>query len=166
MIFGCKKFFAIEVTKLPIKSYYSTIPLRIWINSIPLGTFNDETYIPVFIARLERCLSNQIRLPEDIINSNTNRKFYYLINDETTSEYIVGLGDSFDDYQMYYFNNKNRVSFLWKLRENTFSNYSYEYDSNDLFEFELEKKIIENSILIFKEAIDNNIKYNIVKINK
>ncbi len=44
MIFGCKKFFAIEVTKLPIKSYYSTIPLRIWINSIPLGTFNDETY--------------------------------------------------------------------------------------------------------------------------
>lgn len=120
MIFGCKKFFAIEVTKLPIKSYYSTIPLRIGINSIPLGTFNDETYIPVFIARLERCLSNQIRLPEDIINSNTNRKFYYLINDETTSEYIVGLGDSFDDYQMYYFNNKNRVSFLWKLRENTF----------------------------------------------
>ena len=157
MIFGHQELFAIEVNKLPEKSLSCLLPLRIWINSIPLGGFEDETYIPVFIGRLERCISNQIALPAEIAHLGSREKFDYLSDDETTGEYVAGLGDSFDDYQIYYFHDAGYILFLWKLCENTFSSYNYGYDHNDLFEFKLRKEVIEKSIADFKSAIEKNI---------
>ena len=91
MIFGHQELFAIEVSKLPEKSLSCLLPLRIWINSIPLGGFEDETYIPVFIGRLEQCISKQIALPAEIAQFGSREKFDHLRDDETTGECVAGL---------------------------------------------------------------------------
>ena len=51
MIFGNKDKFAIEIKKSTIPYDKVLMPLIIWLNANPVGTFEDWTYIPVFIGR-------------------------------------------------------------------------------------------------------------------
>ena len=57
MIFGNKDKFAIEIKKPTIPYDKVLMPLIIWLNANPVGTFEDWTYIPLFIGILKRAIN-------------------------------------------------------------------------------------------------------------
>lgn len=141
MIFGKKDKFAIEVKKTTISydievteattSYDKVLmPLIIWLNANPVGTFEDWTYIPVFIGRLKRAINTPIKLPDKIEKCKIPKIFNYLNNSDIASQYSLGLGDSFDDYYMYFYHIGDDIFLIAKLKRITVFEYKEKGKNN------------------------------------
>ena len=123
MIFGNKDKFAIEIKKPTIPYDKVLMPLIIWLNANPVGTFEDWTYIPVFIGRLKRAINTPIKLPDKIEKCKIPKIFNYLNNSDIASQYSLGLGDSFDDYYMYFYHIRDDIFLIAKLKRITVFKY-------------------------------------------
>lgn len=166
MIFGKKDKFAIEVKK-PTISYdievteattpYDKVlmPLIIWLNANPVGTFEDWTYIPVFIARLKRAINTPIKLPNKIEKCKIPKIFNYLNNSDIASQYSLGLGDSFDDYYMYFYHIRDDIFLIAKLKRITVFEYK-EKGKNNIHFLCINKYVLEKIVLEFERMLNMN----------
>lgn len=59
--------------------------VRVWIQNFPIGTLDDETYVPTFCHQLDRLVHPPTRLKETDV----------LIDSDVP---LVSLGDTFDDF--------------------------------------------------------------------
>ena len=133
MIFGNKDKFAIEIKKSTIPYDKVLMPLIIWLNANPVGTFEDWTYIPVFIGRLKRAINTPLKLPEKIKKCKVPKIFNYLNDSDIASQYSLGLGDSFDDYHMYFYHIEDDIFLIAKLKKITVFKYKDKDKSNIYF---------------------------------
>ena len=166
MIFGKKDKFAIEVKKPTISydievteattSYDKVLmPLIIWLNANPVGTFEDWTYIPVFIARLKRAINTPIKLPNKIEKCKIPKIFNYLNNSDIASQYSLGLGDSFDDYYMYFYHIRDDIFLIAKLKRITVFEYK-EKGKNNIHFLWINKYVLEKIVLEFERMLNMN----------
>ena len=164
MIFGKKDKFAIEVKKPTIScdievteattSYDKVLmPLIIWLNANPVGTFEDWTYIPVFIARLKRAINTPIKLPDKIEKCKIPKIFNYLNNSDIASQYSLGLGDSFDDYYMYFYHIRDDIFLIAKLKRITVFKYK-EKEKNNIHFLCINKYVLEKIVLEFERMLN------------
>ena len=164
MIFGKKDKFAIEVKKPTISydievteattSYDKVLmPLIIWLNANPVGTFEDWTYIPVFIGRLKRAINTPIKLPDKIEKCKIPKIFNYLNNSDIASQYSLGLGDSFDDYYMYFYLIKDDIFLIAKLKRITVFEYK-EKGKNNIHFLCINKYVLEKIVLEFERMLN------------
>lgn len=164
MIFGKKDKFAIEVKKLTVSydievteattSYDKVLmPLIIWLNANPVGTFEDWTYIPVFIGRLKRAINTPIKLPDKIEKCKIPEIFNYLNNSDIASQYSLGLGDSFDDYYMYFYHIKDDIFLIAKLKRITVFEYK-EKGKNNIHFLCINKYVLEKIVLEFERMLN------------
>ena len=164
MIFGKKDKFAIEVKKTTIScdievteattSYDKVLmPLIIWLNANPVGTFEDWTYIPVFIGRLKRAINTPIKLPDKIEKCKIPKIFNYLNNSDIASQYSLGLGDSFDDYYMYFYHIEDDIFLIAKLKRITVFEYK-EKGENNIHFLCINKYVLEKIVLEFERMLN------------
>lgn len=164
MIFGKKDKFAIEVKKTTISydievteattSYDKVLmPLIIWLNANPVGTFEDWTYIPVFIGRLKRAINTPIKLPDKIEKCKIPKIFNYLNNSDIASQYSLGLGDSFDDYYMYFYHIGDDIFLIAKLKRITVFEYK-EKGKNNIHFLCINKYVLEKIVLKFERMLN------------
>lgn len=153
MIFGKTEQFAIEIAEPADNISKSLLPIRIWLNSIPIGTFFDKTYIPVFLGRLERCLSGDLQLPIEWAKQDTQEKFDNLMQGDDSAKYVLGLGDSFDDYNLFYYHKDNLIFFIWSLCNSPNFHHKNELIGSS-FECSSEKDFISSVLNEFKHHIE------------
>ena len=155
MIFGNKDKFAIEIKKSTIPYDKVLMPLIIWLNANPVGTFEDWTYIPVFIARLKRAINTPIKLPNKIEKCKIPKIFNYLNNSDIASQYSLGLGDSFDDYYMYFYHIRDDIFLIAKLKRITVFEYK-EKGKNNIHFLCINKYVLEKIVLEFERMLNMN----------
>lgn len=153
MIFGKTEQFAIEIAEPADNISKSLLPIRIWLNSIPIGTFCDKTYIPVFLGRLERCLSSGLQLPAELTQKDTNEKLNNLMEGNDSAKYVLGLGDSFDDYNLFYYHKDNLIFFIWGLCDSPIFHHPNELLGSS-FECSFEKDFVSSVLNEFKHHIE------------
>ena len=153
MIFGKKDKFAIEVKKTTISYDKVLMPLIIWLNANPVGTFEDWTYIPVFIGRLKRAINTPIKLPDKIEKCKIPKIFNYLNNSDIASQYSLGLGDSFDDYYMYFYHIGYDIFLIAKLKRITVFEYK-EKGKNNIHFLCINKYVLEKIVLEFERMLN------------
>lgn len=121
MQFGEKQEFAIEVLGEKPLTY---LPVRIWLSGVPIGTLDDETYIPTFANRILRVTEPPRELFADVASAESRGMAYVLSNEcEDNGRYFVGLGDTFDDFTLLRYPINEDIVFLWKLTESSCFSY-------------------------------------------
>ena len=153
MIFGNKDKFAIEVKKPTIPYDKALMPLIIWLNANPVGTFEDWTYIPVFIGRLKRAINTPLKLPEKIKKCKVPKIFNYLNDSDIASQYSLGLGDSFDDYHMYFYHIEDDIFLIAKLKKITVFKYK-DKDKSNIYFLCINKYVLEKIVLEFERVLN------------
>lgn len=155
MILGRKEYFAIEINSEFESQSNLLRPIKIWIDGISLGTFEDTTYIPTFIARLTRCLELEIALPESMNDTTEINLFNHFNLSNDSGKYLLGLDSSFDDYQIYFFHKDKKIYFLWKLCDYPFFQYNEynQYYKDKVFLFGIEKQFLSTIINDFKQVL-------------
>ena len=152
MIFGNKDKFAIEIKKPTIPYDKVLMPLIIWLNANPVGTFEDWTYIPVFIGRLKRAITTPLKLPEKIKKCKVPKIFNYLNDSDIASQYSLGLGDSFDDYHMYFYHIEDDIFLIAKLKKITVFKYK-DKDKSNIYFLCINKYVLEKIVLEFERGL-------------
>ncbi len=89
VIIGDKASFGLEYSK-PSKSSVAAptfLAVRLWISGVPIGTLDEETYLPSFRHQLRRVTHSEVVFAESksIVESD---------------ESLISLGDTFDDFEM------------------------------------------------------------------
>ncbi len=108
-IVGAQSLFAIEHVG-PIHANSRLLPVRLWINGLPFGTLDDETYLPSFRHQLARFVHPEILLAGDEISEDD-------MEDERS---WVSLGDTFDDFVMRRFRTGDRLLISVELVQDPF----------------------------------------------
>lgn len=123
MLFGDPSIFALKCIDANSKQRKVMINLVLVINGIEVGTLEDGTYIPTFKASLNRIV-NPEKLDIKKVELSPEGKFDYFLNPNTTGKYMASLGDSFDDFDIFFYEyESNFVEFIWKLHNQTVFSY-------------------------------------------
>ena len=102
MLFGDPSIFALKCIDVNSKQRKVMINLVLVINGIQVGTLEDGTYIPTFKASLNRIV-NPEKLDIKKVELSPEGKFDYFLNPNTTGKYMASLGDSFDDFDIFFY---------------------------------------------------------------
>ncbi len=108
-IIGAQPLFAIEYAG-PIEDKSQLRAVRLWINGLPFGTLDDETYLPSFRHQLERFVHPEIHLAGAEITED----------DGEDARSWVSFGDTFDDFLIRRFGSGDRLLISVKLVEAPF----------------------------------------------
>jgi hypothetical protein len=122
-IFGDKAVFAIEirVNRPGIKPFGN---IRIWLNSLYCGFYDDEVPILVTLTRLKRIPelllldAGLLALPHEIFFNKACSG-----DIENSDKYFLSLGESFDDFSTIGYFDGGSVVVMWQIDEKTFFSY-------------------------------------------
>ncbi|MBR7692193.1 hypothetical protein [Acinetobacter nosocomialis] len=123
MLFGDPSIFALKCIDTDSRQRKFMVNLVLIINGIEVGTLEDGTYIPTFKASLNRIV-NPETLDLEKIKLSTEGKYDYFLNPNTTGKYMASLGDSFDDFDIFFYESESDfVEFIWRLHYQTVFSY-------------------------------------------
>lgn len=123
MLFGDPSIFALKCIDTDVKQRKVMVNLLLIINGIEIGTLEDGTYMPTFKASLNRII-NPEKLDLNKIELSAEEKYNYFFNPKTTGKYMASLGDSFDDFDIFFHETETGfVEFIWRLHNQTVFSY-------------------------------------------
>ncbi len=108
-IIGAQPLFAIEYVG-PINDKSQLRPVRLWINGLPFGTLDSDTYLPSFRHQLERFVHPEIHLAGDEITED----------DREDVRSWIAFGDTFDDFLIRRFGSGDQLLISVQLVEDPF----------------------------------------------
>lgn len=153
MLFGDPSIFALKCIDTDCKQRKMMVNLLLIINENEVGTLEDGTYIPAFKASLNR-IANPEQLGLKKIGLNTQEKYDYFLDPNTTGKYTASLGDSFDDFDIFFYEiEPDFIELIWKLHEKTVFSYP-NLRSNIVYSGRVEKKYFLNCIKVFFDWVD------------
>ena len=121
MIFGKESDFAIELGDSGSKTL---APVRIWIGGVAIGTMDEETYLPSLVHQLNRILDYPPLLDTEWCQLQNNGLNYILSEDcPENGRFLVGFGESFDDFVLARYKSEKGVVFLIQATEHPFFTY-------------------------------------------
>ncbi|HTJ48124.1 MAG TPA: hypothetical protein VL443_01625 [Cyclobacteriaceae bacterium] len=159
IILGSKEIFAIQYKHGQNQKLGY---VRFWLNNIYLGAEHDEVYFSYMQGEFRHILNNKHKLfesfpyadydsAEDILDEVLKSKLE-LSGANLIDKYILGFGESFDDFFIVGFFSNNKINFVWKLEEKPhfeYPNYPTEalMASVDIVYFERIIKEFDKSLL-------------------
>lgn len=125
MVLGSKKDFAIEYS-INQRNPYLMGHVRLWLNNISIGCYDEEVPLLSIQSSLVR-LKNRIGELEnrdlDTAKSLGQNPMKIIASLDDNGKYMPGLGESFDDFEIYVYKNDEKLNFYWQLVDNPYFNY-------------------------------------------
>jgi hypothetical protein len=112
-MYGLINTFAVESEKVNDNFGF----IRLWINSFCIGLW-ESTYLKPVILSLNR-VTDYSACEELNIKSSTPKKILaFILNNEERFEYtLLGLGESFEPFEIRAYLYQNEVVFIWRLNK-------------------------------------------------
>lgn len=126
--------------------------IKFYVNGHSIGTFDDGTYTSMFInnfiQRLDTLHNLDFKLP------NKKYAFNYIHkSDDRFVKYKLPIGDSFDDYYIYIYNNSTRIT--WKIVDEPFFCYHID-ETKKIFDFKIDKDEVKRCLYKLKDIYEKN----------
>lgn len=123
MIIGEKEKFAISV-EFSEPGYYMMGFVRMWLNSQFVGSNKEEVMISSFVASLARITKWEAGAGECLCLGDFENDYQVIqSNDLVHDRCLGGLGEAFDDFEIFFYRCGEDIRFIWRLHEDPFHDY-------------------------------------------
>lgn len=148
---GDKKKFAIEINYIRELDGAHRCHLRVWINGLPVGSDQDETYLGYLVDGLHPLINNPKRFEVDynLLNREDESIFQIVHNSQlgigqrSYSKYLIDWGDSFDDFFIFSIFSNDNFRFYWMLFRDPYFNYR-DIEVEKIYSGEVEFEYLSN----------------------
>ena len=129
-LIGEKDKFAIEYDLTKSEPYIMG-NMCVWVNNDYIGYFNEEIIISTAQYALNHLLQRLTQLENPLFNNQSQKEIYEILSSDEidNGQYILTMGESFDDFIVYVIRKGNDMLFMWQLCDMPFYNYT-NYDKN------------------------------------
>jgi hypothetical protein len=123
MIIGKKEKFAVEL-EISNRAEYVMGYVQIWLNNQFVGSREEEVMLSSFVASLARIATKDDICCDDFSLGDFKKEYQLIQNgDSVHDDCLGGLGEAFDDFEVFFYRRNGMVRFFWRLHENPFHVY-------------------------------------------
>lgn len=122
-LIGNRDRFGVEYSIVSTNNYVMG-HMKLWIDGRGVGAFEDVNILSVALNQLDiddfKCIDGCN------FNKYSPSDIYDLISSGVVDDayrYVLGPGEAFDDFLLYWYSCGNKLNFLWKIKENPFFKY-------------------------------------------
>jgi hypothetical protein len=150
MIFGKESDFAIE---LGDSSSNNLAPVRIWIGGMPIGTLEEETYLPSLVHQLTRIFDCP-PLGDNEWHRLQGEGLDYILSEDcgANGRFLVSLGESFDDFVVARYQAEKGIVFLIQAAESPFFTYN-KFTPGERYQSVVDESLVHSAVLKLKSCM-------------
>jgi hypothetical protein len=151
VVIGTKEYFGIEYMPVQFQDTQN-LRVRLWLNGLPLGTLEEEAYLPTFKSNLSKFVNCPSNTDWSLASMEELKK---LLNDgDIDGKNLVTLGETFDDFCIVRFCLEDRIVIVWDLVDSPF--FSYPELPVGPFKAEVSCKQISSTVSEFFSRFSNH----------
>ncbi|SIR06064.1 hypothetical protein [Aquipseudomonas alcaligenes] len=151
MFFGKEREFAIEFEN---EGSTTLAKARVWIDGLPIGTLLEETYIPSLVNQLSRLLDQPLPSDEELSRlEKEGLEYIFSENCTDNGQYLVSLGDTFDDFVLARYKSNAGLVFLIQAVDNPFFTYS-QFTPGAKYRSVIDADLVSSAILKFNSYLN------------
>lgn len=120
IVIGTKEHFGIEYIPVQFQNT-KNLRVRLWLNRLPLGTLEEDTYLPTFKSSLSKFANCAFGADCSLASDEELKKL--LKNGDIEGKNLVILGETFDDFCIARFCLEDRIVIIWDLVDSPFFSY-------------------------------------------
>jgi hypothetical protein len=151
MIFGKESDFAVE---LGDSSSKTLTQVRLWIGGVPIGTLDEETYLPSLVHQLNHVLDYPQLYDKELHRLHGEGLDYILSEDcVDNGRFLVSSGESFDDFVVARYQAEKGVVFLIQAVENPFFTYNA-FTPGERYQSVVDESLVHSAVLKLKSHVE------------
>ena len=151
-LLGSKERVGVNIVKVDTSNgIYGKVIL--FLDSFMLGSSDEYINLNAFISQLQRLERSSIRLP--YLRQLTDEEAFMTIlesKEEIYDQCILSLGESFDDFEIRFYDNESGIRVMWKMVSDPYFDYPFRIDSKIRGVLLTRNEISELNKLLIKEV--------------